>query len=102
MSYIQGPEEPENVPNNITLPVETDQENREACTLRTTEELKTEPEDDEAADNIFIIEENEENNMDDASMGAIADAVKATLASQPGKHARIVVKYYLYKYHCWL
>lgn len=83
VSYIQGPEESENTPSNITLPTEVDQENREACTLKTNVELKTEPEEVENNENIFIIEE-DEGNINNANMGAIADAVKATLANQPG------------------
>lgn len=39
----------------------------------------------EESDNVdFIIEENSDANIDDANMGAIANAVKATLANQPG------------------
>ncbi|KAL1508854.1 hypothetical protein ABEB36_003683 [Hypothenemus hampei] len=85
VAYIQAPEEPENTPSSITLPFETDQENKDACTLQTSVELKTEPNDEEIGDDdIFIIQENEDTSVNEANMGAIANAVKATLANQPG------------------
>ncbi|XP_066141008.1 zinc finger protein pita-like [Euwallacea fornicatus] len=84
VTYVEAArEEIENSPNNITLSLETDVENREACTLKSIDEVKSEPE-EEAGDGIFIIEENDETSAEHANMGAIADAVKATLASQPG------------------
>ncbi|ENN73684.1 hypothetical protein YQE_09714, partial [Dendroctonus ponderosae] len=90
VSYIQGPEESENTPSNITLPIEVDQENKEACTLKTNVELKSEPEEEENIENIFVIEE-DDGNMNNANMGAIADAVKATLANQPGGQLQLKV-----------
>lgn len=57
-------------------------ESKDACTLD-LDGFKTEPM--EESDNVdFIIEENSDANIDDANMGAIANAVKATLANQPG------------------
>lgn len=87
MSYIQPDPEPENDPESITLPPETDEAIKEACTLKTADQLKTEidTENEDGEDNVFIIEDTEQQVMDDNNMNAIADAVKATLASQPGK-----------------
>lgn len=85
VSYIQPDPEPENDPESITLPPETDEAIKEACTLKTADQLKTEVDtENEEADNVFIIEDTENQVMDDNNMNAIADAVKATLASQPG------------------
>ncbi|XP_030759329.1 zinc finger protein 358-like [Sitophilus oryzae] len=86
VAYIQQPDpESEDLPSNITLPPEADSENKEACTLKPTKDMKTEPEEEEEAENgsYFIIEENYAD-MENTNMDAIADAVKATLASQPG------------------
>ncbi|XP_060523776.1 zinc finger protein 2-like isoform X2 [Cylas formicarius] len=84
VTYIQRDPEPEDIPNSITLSSEVDLENKDACTLKGSE-LKTEiaSEEDEPEGNVFIIEE-PDPSMDDASIDAIAGAVKATLASQPG------------------
>lgn len=85
VSYIQPDPEPENDPESITLPPEIDEAIKEACTLKTADQLKTEVDtENEEADNVFIIEDTEHQVMDDNNMNAIADAVKATLASQPG------------------
>ncbi|XP_076251675.1 uncharacterized protein LOC143190942 [Rhynchophorus ferrugineus] len=85
VAYIQQPDpDTEDLPNNITLPTDADSENKDACTMKNLKDMKTEPEEAMGNENVFIIEENENNSMDDASMDAIADAVKATLASQPG------------------
>lgn len=74
VKYIEADNEPEADPENITLPSEVD---KEACTLKNSE-LKTEVIESEDGENIFIVE-NSDPNMD-----VIADAVKATLANQPG------------------
>lgn len=56
-------------------------ESKDACTLD-LEGFKTEPM--EQSDNVDFIIEEHDTNIDDANMGAIANAVKATLANQPG------------------
>ncbi|KAJ8938615.1 hypothetical protein NQ314_011424 [Rhamnusium bicolor] len=84
VSYIEPDPEPENDPENITLPPETDDTIKEACTLKSDDQLKTEIDtENEDGENVFIIEESDHQMMDDTNMDAIADAVKATLASQP-------------------
>ncbi|KAJ8935930.1 hypothetical protein NQ318_008706 [Aromia moschata] len=86
VTYVQPEPEPDDDdPENITLPPETDETIKEACTLKPGDQLKTEIDTEgEDGDNIYIIEEAEHQVMDDTNMDAIADAVKATLASQPG------------------
>lgn len=57
-------------------------QSKDACTLD-LESFKSEPI-EESEDVDFLIEENSEGNIDNANIGAIANAVKATLANQPG------------------
>ncbi|KAK5649234.1 hypothetical protein RI129_000263 [Pyrocoelia pectoralis] len=96
-------EQVEETSEHITLPMETDHTNKEACTLVTQIEMKKEQEvidltpaytqeENDAAmsqdrDNIYIMAsevENSQNPFEDHNLEAIADAVKATLASHPG------------------
>lgn len=96
MSYIQPDPEPDNDPESITLPPETDETIKEACTLKTADQLKTEIDtENEEADNVFIIEDTEHQVMDDNNMNAIADAVKATLASQPGNKKNVFRQFFI-------
>lgn len=72
----------ESAPNSITLPPEADLESKDACTLD-LESFKSE-QTEKIEDVDFLIEEHSEGNIDNANIGAIANAVKATLANQPG------------------
>lgn len=76
VTYIQPDPEPNEDPENITLPTESET-SKEACTLKTIQ-MKTE---EDADGNIYIVDE---EPTDDANIDAIADAVKLTLAAQPG------------------
>ncbi|KRT80100.1 zinc-finger associated domain containing protein [Oryctes borbonicus] len=89
VTYIQ-PEidpDPEDDPESITLPAETEEENKEACTLDTIQ-LKKEVIEPEHTDseNVFILEDSQgmdEDQIEDQDLEAIAEAVKNTLASHP-------------------
>lgn len=107
VAYIDPTPEPtDENPENITLPMETDHLNKEACTLVTEMQMKKENTEIENADerddepieedllnsrNIFIMDngeaaimEDQQPVMEDQDLEAIADAVKATLATHPG------------------
>lgn len=94
MAYIQPDAEPEEDPENITLPPETELVNKQACTLNNLPLKKEVETSDQDNENVFIMEEAEEpmnehmsethEVMDDTNFDAITDAVKATLAAQPG------------------
>ncbi|KAF2895582.1 hypothetical protein ILUMI_10592 [Ignelater luminosus] len=108
VAYIDPTPEPaDENPENITLPIETDHINKEACTLVTQMQMKKEEgvieldgnevEDNEEDPNsnknsIFIMDNGEQHMMEDESqtmmedqdLEAIAEAVKATLSSHPG------------------
>lgn len=90
VTYIQQDPEPEPDPDNITLPIQTDNTVKEACTLN-VDDLKSEIDtENEELENSFIITETDQNHqvMTETSMDAIADAVKATLASHTGNKNR--------------
>ncbi|CAH0559583.1 unnamed protein product [Brassicogethes aeneus] len=79
VKYIQADnDDNEQEAENITLSSETD---KEACTLKSAQ-MKTELVETEEGENIYIMESTD--SLDDPNMDAIADAVKATLANQPG------------------
>ncbi|XP_045465913.1 zinc finger protein 2-like [Harmonia axyridis] len=83
VTYIQPPDENDD-PENITLPSEVEFINKNACTLEGSEQKKGVEEDNtENNSNIFIIDNENQQGLDDNNLDAIADAVKATLASQP-------------------
>ncbi|KAG5880663.1 hypothetical protein JTB14_037562 [Gonioctena quinquepunctata] len=85
VAYLQQDQELEPDPENITLPVESDETEKEACTLRTEYQLKTEVDTENEEEEVYTLEDNDHSTgLDDANMDAIADAVKATLASQTG------------------
>ncbi|KAI4458809.1 zinc finger protein [Holotrichia oblita] len=89
VTYIQ-PEidpEPDEDPESITLPTETEEVNKEACTLDNIQLKKEviEPEHDDD-ENVFILEDSqgmEDDQIEDQDLEAIAEAVKNTLASHP-------------------
>ncbi|XP_044757592.1 zinc finger protein 2-like [Coccinella septempunctata] len=83
VTYIQQPDEAED-PENITLPSEVEFINKNACTLE-GDQVKKDMEEDQTdnGSNIFIIDNENQQGLDDNNLDAIADAVKATLASQP-------------------
>ncbi|XP_050312825.1 zinc finger protein 813-like [Anthonomus grandis grandis] len=83
VSYIEGPEEPENTPNEITLAADTEG-SKEACTLKTSATLKVETEQLDNDDDNVSSSDQPMDDIYDSNIGAIADAVKATLANQPG------------------
>ncbi|KAL3278250.1 hypothetical protein HHI36_013588 [Cryptolaemus montrouzieri] len=83
VAYIHPPDENED-PENITLPPEVQFINKSACTLGDTEMKKDLPSEPDNNSNIFIIDNDDNRGLDDNNLDAIADAVKATLASQPG------------------
>lgn len=89
VTYIEQDHDPEDEdPENITLPSLTDESVREACTIQQVNEdqnVKTKTETDTDEGSVFIIPENEENELEGHNMDAIADVVKATLANQTGK-----------------
>ncbi|CAG9833861.1 unnamed protein product [Diabrotica balteata] len=76
VAYIAQDQEPEPDPENITLRIEPDVDDKEACTL------KTEMEDHEEIHELFHVEE--EQDCETADMEAIADAVKSTLVNETG------------------
>lgn len=94
VAYIQPDGEPEEDPENITLPPETELINKQACTI-STGALKKETiepsENEHDNDNMFVMDDSYMNTAeneaasDEVDYDAIAEAVKATLASQPGK-----------------
>lgn len=86
VAYIQQEPDQNDDPENITLPMETETTNKEACTLK-EKTMKTEVVEPENDENIFVMEEDQ--TMEGTDMDAIADAVKATLASQPGSSTTI-------------
>ncbi|KAK4881302.1 hypothetical protein RN001_004621 [Aquatica leii] len=87
---------------HITLPMETDHINKKACTLVTQMEMKKEEDlennyereesemgDLRPTDSVYIMDndndvQEQQNTIEDQDLEAIADAVKATLASHPG------------------
>lgn len=93
VAYIQPDAEPEEDPECITLPPEAEHSNKQACTLSTLQ-LKKEVQEveptEQETENIFVMEDGDElapeaNNVSvDPNFDAIADAVKATLSTQPG------------------
>lgn len=100
VAYLQpDAEQDENDPESITLPMETEDVTKEACTLRTinlkkeiVEEENAEDEPEIATD-MFLMQEEEQKEdpyeedqciIDQNDFNAIADAVKQTLATQPG------------------
>ncbi|CAH1373980.1 hypothetical protein MTP99_015349 [Tenebrio molitor] len=82
VAYIQPDPEPEDDPENITLPPEAELVNKDACTLKSLKREVMDVEEAEGEGIIFVDEGSQE--MEDTSYDAIADAVKATLATQPG------------------
>ncbi|EEZ98149.1 zinc finger protein 358 [Tribolium castaneum] len=82
VAYIQPDPEPEDDPESITLPADADVVNKDACTLKSLKREVMDVEDNEGDGVIFVDEASQE--MEDTSYDAIADAVKATLATQPG------------------
>lgn len=86
VAYIQQEQEPEQDPESITLPKETDDLDKENCTLNTNLLLKNENETyaEEVQDNIYQLDENDQNYLEETNLDVIADAVKATLANQAG------------------
>nr|XP_022905584.1 zinc finger and SCAN domain-containing protein 12-like [Onthophagus taurus]XP_022905585.1 zinc finger and SCAN domain-containing protein 12-like [Onthophagus taurus] len=90
VAYIQPEDnEPEEAPENITLPQDVEDVNKEACTINTEVSLKKEVIDAEQEDeNLFLMEsqydqQDEEQVIGDQDLEAIAEAVKNTLASHP-------------------
>lgn len=93
VAYIHPDAEPEEDPECITLPPEAEHSNKQACTLSTVQ-LKKEVQETEPAEqeteSIFLMDDAEEptpepnNVMVEPNFDAIADAVKATLSTQPG------------------
>jgi hypothetical protein len=83
VAYIQPDPEPEDDPENITLPPEAELVNKDACTLKSLKREVMDVEEAEGEGIIFVDEGSQE--MEDTSYDAIADAVKATLATQPGR-----------------
>lgn len=120
VAYIDPTPEPaDENPENITLPMETDHINKEACTLVTQMQMKKEEgvielDGNEAEDNdedpnssknsIFIMDNGEQHMMEDDSqtmmedqdLEAIAEAVKATLSSHPGRIGKYIRSNYKY------
>ncbi|GLV42045.1 uncharacterized protein CBL_04996 [Carabus blaptoides fortunei] len=99
VAYLQPDDQQEdNDPENITLPMETEDMTKDACTLKTLnlkkeiiEEEDEIVEEDEVNPNLFLMAEDHNESYDDGQcvidqndFSAIADAVKQTLASQPG------------------
>lgn len=93
VAYIQPDAEPEEDPECITLPLEAEHSNKQACTLSTVplkKEVQEVEQPEQETGNIFVMEEaddlgNDSNNVVvDPNFDAIADAVKATLSTQPG------------------
>lgn len=103
VTYIQPDPEPEDDPENITLPLEVEEVNKEACTISHVPMKKELPsidsedgneneegEQDEAdSDTIFVVQKNEEEvpqgqSLEDPDLEAIAEAVKNTLSQHPG------------------
>ncbi|XP_044258605.1 zinc finger protein 358-like [Tribolium madens] len=82
VAYIQPDPEPEDDPESITLPADADVVNKDACTLKSLKREVMDVEENEGDGVIFVDEASQE--MEDTSYDAIADAVKATLATQPG------------------
>lgn len=97
VAYLQPDQEPDDDPENITLPAEEELVNKDACTLKTMKKERVEIEgmdtgdvdenddEDEECDEEQIFMDDTGHEMEDTSYDAIADAVKATLAQQPGK-----------------
>ncbi|KAJ3664449.1 hypothetical protein Zmor_000012 [Zophobas morio] len=81
VAYIQPDPEPEDDPESITLPADAELVNKDACTLKSMKREVMEVEENEGEGIIFVDEGGQE--MEDTSYDAIADAVKATLATQP-------------------
>lgn len=90
VAYIQPDNEPEEDAENITLPPETELINKEACTLSTVPKKEIVDVDTNDSGSIFVVDDAEQQMMEMDSVAeepdynAIANAVKATLASQPG------------------
>ncbi|XP_023011960.2 uncharacterized protein [Leptinotarsa decemlineata] len=87
VAYLQQDQEPDPDPENITLPKESETIDKEACTLKTNHQMKTEidTENEEESESIYMEETIDNRNpLEEANMSAIATAVKATLASQTG------------------
>lgn len=88
VAYIQpnDNEPPEEDAGNITLPPETELVSKQACTLPLIPKKEIIDVDANESDSVFMIDENEQQTIDDDTpdFNAIADVVKATLASQPG------------------
>lgn len=99
VAYLQpdNDQQEDNDPENITLPMETEDMTKDACTLKTLN-LKKEiieedeiVEEDEVNPNLFLMTEDQNESYDDDGQcvidqndfSAIAEAVKQTLASQP-------------------
>lgn len=91
VAYIQpttdnneGEEEAE----NITLPADAELINKEACTLPVLPKKELIDIDPNDTSGVFVVEEDPmmetDNTIDESDYNAIANAVKATLASQPG------------------
>ncbi|CAH1174295.1 unnamed protein product [Phaedon cochleariae] len=81
VAFINPDTDPEPDPEEITLSID-DATGRDACTLQSGDDLKTEIEDTEMTDEVGEVDQS--NHMEEANMDAIADAVKATLAQQTG------------------
>lgn len=93
VTYIQPDPEPDEDPENITLPPEVEEVNKEACTLNAVATMKKEIDLDQEMDQeegVFAIQDEqddggeEENQLEDQALDAIAEAVKSTLSQHPG------------------
>lgn len=89
VAYIQPDNDPEEDAESITLPPETELINKEACTLSVIPKKELIEVENES-NSVFMVDDAEqqmmetENTLDEADYNAIANAVKATLAAQPG------------------
>lgn len=90
VAYIQPNNEPEEDAESITLPPETELINKEACTLSAIPKKEIVDMDANDSSSVFMVDDADQemieadNTMDEPDYNAIANAVKATLASQPG------------------
>lgn len=88
VTYIQPDPEPEEDAENITLSVEAEEMNKEACTISNVPAKNDYVEEQHETDIGYSMEEKihmkQEENFEDQDLDAIAEAVKATLAQQPG------------------
>lgn len=88
VAYIHPDNDPEEDAENITLPPETELINKEACTLSAVPKKEIIDVDANDSSSIYMVDdqsmETDNNVVGEPDYDAIADAVKATLAAQPG------------------